>query len=106
MLAYTIHEKGLCMRRENGRVVPTEIASASPSPTKSSPKKITLPVAAHGVVPRLFNVKEAAHYLGTSVWTVRQLGYERKLPGIKLGHKILFDRVDLDAFVQRMKVQA
>ena len=62
--------------------------------------------AAPAVAPRLLNVKEAAHYLGTSVWMVRQLGYERKLPGIKLGHKVLFDRADLDLFVETQKAAA
>lgn len=53
--------------------------------------------------PRLLNVAEAAHYLGTTVWQVRTLTWEKKLPVIRLGKRLLFDRADLDRFVESLK---
>jgi len=52
---------------------------------------------------RLLSVKEAASYLGVSVWTVRTLGWNGEIPEVKIGRRRLFDRRDLDAFVERSK---
>jgi excisionase family DNA binding protein len=46
--------------------------------------------------PRLFAIKPAAAYLGTTVWCMRKLVWEKKLPHVRLGHRLLFDRADLD----------
>jgi excisionase family DNA binding protein len=56
--------------------------------------------------PRLLDVKGAATYLSTTVWCVRSLVWEKKLPSIRLGKKILFDRQDLDKFVESLKKDA
>ena len=56
--------------------------------------------------PRLFNVRDAATYLGTTVWFIRNLGWSDALPVLKLGNRWLFDKSDLDAYVDRMKAQA
>jgi excisionase family DNA binding protein len=53
--------------------------------------------------PRLLTVKDAARYLSTTVWQMRTLVWEKKVPHVKLGHRILFDIVDLDALVIEMK---
>lgn len=53
--------------------------------------------------PRLLDVKGAAQYLSTTIWCVRSLVWEKKLPSIRLGKKILFDRQDLDKFVDRLR---
>lgn len=52
---------------------------------------------------RLLNVKEAAAYLGTTVWQIRTLVWDKKLTAIRLGQKMLFDVKDLDAFVEALK---
>jgi excisionase family DNA binding protein len=49
--------------------------------------------------PRLFNVRMAAVYLGTSVWQVRQLVWTKKLPELRFGSKLMFDRKTLDKYV-------
>jgi len=49
--------------------------------------------------PRLLDVKAAAHYLSTTIWQVRTLAWQKKLPVIRLGNRILFDRQVLDQFV-------
>ena len=57
------------------------------------------------IEPRLLSQHEAAHYLGISYWTVRDLMFRRKLPFVKMGRRILVDRSDLDAYVDRSKIQ-
>ncbi len=52
---------------------------------------------------RLLIVKEAAAYLGISQWTMRGLGWNGEIPEVKIGRRVLFDRRDLDAFVERSK---
>ena len=56
------------------------------------------------VSARLLNVKQAAQYLGATTWFVRTLGWEKKVPIIQLGNRWLFDRADLDMFVDQAKV--
>jgi excisionase family DNA binding protein len=53
--------------------------------------------------PRLLDIKAAAHYLSSTVWKMRTLVWEKKLVHVRLGHKILFDRTDLDKFVDALK---
>jgi excisionase family DNA binding protein len=67
-------------------------------------KKITLTAPVEQ--PRLLDVKMAAHYLTTSVWGIRELIYSKAIPHIRLGKKILIDRVDLDKFVEKQKAAA
>jgi excisionase family DNA binding protein len=52
---------------------------------------------------RLFDVTSAAHYLGTTVWCIRRLIWDKKVPSIKLGKRQLIDKADLDAFVEKLK---
>ena len=56
--------------------------------------------------PRLLTVQAAAEYLGVTVWFIRNLGWNKALPVIKLGNRWLFDRADLDAYVDRVKAEA
>jgi excisionase family DNA binding protein len=55
---------------------------------------------------RLFPIPRAAEYLSTTTWAIRRLVWGKKLPHIRLGKRILIDKVDLDAFVQAMKKEA
>jgi excisionase family DNA binding protein len=56
--------------------------------------------------PRLLNIKMAAVYLSTSVWHMRQLVWEKKLPEVRFGTKLMFDRKDLDQFIDGLKERA
>ena len=56
-----------------------------------------------GIQPRLLTVQEAAVYLGSTPWFVRSLVWERKLPKLKFGKRLVFDRTDLDNFVDQLK---
>jgi excisionase family DNA binding protein len=48
----------------------------------------------------------AAVYLSTSVWHMRQLVWTKKLPELRFGTKLMFDRKDLDAFIETIKLAA
>jgi excisionase family DNA binding protein len=59
------------------------------------------------VMPRLFRTKDAAHYLGMSPWALRQEVSKGDLPFISSGDHTSswkFDRLDLDAWVERHRV--
>jgi excisionase family DNA binding protein len=53
--------------------------------------------------PRLLDMRGAAAYLSATVWCMRSLVWNKQIKSIKLGKKILFDRADLDKFVDGMK---
>ena len=55
---------------------------------------------------RLLNDEQAAKYLGTTRWCMRSLAWEKKLPTVRLGKRLLFDRQDLDAFIAAKKCAA
>jgi len=42
-------------------------------------------------------------YLGCATWAVRTLAWERKLKPVMIGRRLLFDKLDLDAFVDAQK---
>jgi len=53
---------------------------------------------------RLLSVKEAAEYLGgISVWTVRSLGWSGEICQVRIGRRVLYDRQDLDRFIESRK---
>ncbi len=54
---------------------------------------------------RLLSQQDAACYLGISYWTIRDLVFRRELPFVKIGRRILVDRVDLDAYLDRSKIR-
>ena len=55
--------------------------------------------------PRLLSQQDAASYLGISYWTIRDLVFRRELPCVKIGRRILVDRMDLDAYLDRSKIR-
>jgi len=54
--------------------------------------------------PRLLSQQEAGRYLGISYWTIRDLVFRREIPFIKIGRRVLVDRRDLDAYLDRSKI--
>ncbi len=63
-----------------------------------NPKRPTLP-------RRLYSLKDAAHYLGMSQWTLRDLVIGRVFPVLRHSDKgkIYLDIADLDAYIQKNK---
>ncbi len=53
----------------------------------------------------LMTVEEAARFLGLSVWTIRRWIFQRRIPYVKLGRAVRIDREDLDALVERARVE-
>ncbi|NGZ95317.1 MAG: hypothetical protein CV089_04150 [Nitrospira sp. WS110] len=76
-----------------------------PDPQASGDGRLRLPKASP-VVPRLFSQREAATYLGISYWTLRDLTFRGEVPHVKIRRRILVDRLDLDAYLDRMKVRS
>ncbi len=56
------------------------------------------------IQPRLLSQQDAASYLGISYWTIRDLVFRRDIPFVRIGRRILVDRVDLDAYLDRSKI--
>lgn len=48
---------------------------------------------------RVFNVREAATYAGTSIWQVRQWIHLGDLKAARIGKKDVIDRAMLDSFL-------
>ena len=55
--------------------------------------------------PRLVSQKEAASYLGVSYWTLRDLLFRGDIPHIRVKRRILVDRLDLEAYIQKNKTR-
>lgn len=54
---------------------------------------------------RLYTLKEAAEYLGRSVWSMRDLIWSGIIPVVKQegGRKIYLDIVDMEEFINKNK---
>lgn len=52
---------------------------------------------------RLFTVEEAAHYLGRTVWSMRELVWKGSLPIVREGKRIFIDVNDLEKYIERNK---
>lgn len=55
---------------------------------------------------RMLNYERAAAYLGISVRAVKQLAADDQIVKTPIGHRVLFDKADLDAFIERVKRSA
>ena len=51
----------------------------------------------------MLSVKEAARYLGSSVWFVRDQVWSKRLPKIMFGNRLVFDIQDFDKFIEAQK---
>lgn len=52
---------------------------------------------------RMLNVQQAATYLACSVFAIRTLGWSQTIPSLKIGRRVLFDRNDLDRYIDLAK---
>lgn len=53
---------------------------------------------------RLLNYERAAAYIGVSVRTMKELGGPNgRIPRVNIEGRVLFDKVDLDAFIDKTK---
>lgn len=56
-----------------------------------------------GVNKRLYSVKEAAKYLGRSPWAIRRLIWDKLLPQVRQGRRVMVDVVDMNGFIEKYK---
>ena len=77
----------------------------SPSKAKQNHQVTRAQGISSPLTKRLYTLKEAAHYLGMSVWGLRGLIYGGEIPVVraKAGRKIYFDIEDLDKFINQNK---
>ena len=54
---------------------------------------------------RLYNLKEAAVYLGRTVWAVREMLWAGKMPYVRDGKRILLDIKDMDEWIEKSKTR-
>jgi excisionase family DNA binding protein len=54
----------------------------------------------------LLTISDVAELLKVSVWTVRKLQRQRKIPFVKVGGSIRFERSDLAAYRKSQRVGA
>jgi hypothetical protein len=52
---------------------------------------------------RLYTLPEAGHYLGRTVWSMRELIWAGKLPVVRSGKRIFLDVHDLDSYIEKNK---
>ncbi len=53
---------------------------------------------------RLYTLLEAAHYLGRTLWSMRELVWSGKIPIVRDGKRIFVDIADLDSYVTKNKM--
>jgi len=53
---------------------------------------------------RLYTLNEAAHYLGRTLWSMRELVWAGKIPIVRDGKRIFVDIADLDSYVTKKKM--
>ncbi len=79
----------------------TEAVTGLPTPRKE--RAVSRALDTTSTVRRLLSVKEAGLYLGLSPWTIRSLGWSGQIPEVRVGRRVLYDRQDLDRFVEASK---
>ena len=52
---------------------------------------------------RLYTLSEAAHYLGRTLWSMRELVWKGSIPIVREGKRIFVDVTDLEAYVSKNK---
>ncbi len=52
---------------------------------------------------RLYSIKEAAIYLGRTVWAVRGMIWAGKIPCIRDGRRLMIDITDMDIWIEKNK---
>ncbi len=53
---------------------------------------------------RLYTLPEAAHYLGRTDWSMRELAWKGSIPVIREGKRIFFDIRDLEAYIGKHRM--
>lgn len=70
---------------------------------KPGPQAVAPPIVNPLVPPRLLRITDAAQYLSATYTFVETLIREKTVPSFIQGKRRVIDRVDLDAYIERMK---
>ncbi len=73
-------------------------------PSTQSRKRSLIPAVIQtsaDITPRLLSVKQAAAYVGCTVWHIRELYWAKSVAGFIAGRRLLISRESLDAFIDR-----
>lgn len=54
-------------------------------------------------LPHLLRMEELAELLGVSVRHLRRLVQERRIPSLKVGHYVMFDRSEIAAWLEECR---
>ena len=57
-------------------------------------------------MPELLDLKEGARELKLSIYTLRAWVYQKRIPFVRLGRRVLLRREDLESFVNKNLVEA
>ncbi len=52
---------------------------------------------------RIYSLPEAAHYLGRTLWSMRELIWKGSIPIVREGKRIFVDIADMEAYVNKHK---
>jgi excisionase family DNA binding protein len=80
-----------------------EVSGSSPGTDARGRKSLSTQAPTES---RLLTIKQAANYLNAHVWFIRTQVWAGAIPYVRFGKRILIDRADLDAFIQRQKTAA
>ena len=58
------------------------------------------------MMTELLDPKEAAKAMRCSIHTIRAWTYQRKLPAVRLGRKVLFRREDIENFIKKNIIES
>ena len=58
---------------------------------------------AYPLPKRLYSLPEAAHYLGRTLWSMRELVWKGRIPIVRERKRIFVDIQDLESYVMRHK---
>ena len=76
-------------------------------PSISNDKGIRGKKRAHGMFnplpKRLYSLPEAAHYMGRTLWSMRELIWKGSIPIVREGKRIFVDIADMDAYAEKHK---
>ncbi len=53
---------------------------------------------------RLYSLPEAAHYLGRTLWSMRELVWKGSIPIVREGKRIFVDVKDLESYISKNKI--
>lgn len=56
-----------------------------------------------GAERRLLDYAHLAAYLSVSIRTAKQLAADGEIRKVPLGHRVLFDKADVDDYIERLK---